>query len=98
MDWEANLEKKDTVLVEWIDSSTENGWESAKHIAIDDGKFCLSVGYLLGVTEEFIVIAGDIDFHEKIYNRLIQIPRTSLKSVHKLSRGRSYGKISKKKS
>ena len=88
MDWEAGLEKQDIVLVEWIDSATDSGWEFVKSIKVEDGRTVFSAGYLLGRSKEYIVLAGDVDFFEKTHNRQMQIPIIAIKSMWNLSRGR----------
>ena len=93
MDWQANLKKKEMILVEWIDSSTENGWMPVAGIKIDDGKTILSIGYLLGKSKQFLIMAADIDLDSEIHNRLMQIPITTIKAVHRLNKGKAYGKF-----
>ena len=97
MEFEADLDKQEIVIVYWIDSSTQDGWDSVKAIKVDDDKDVLSVGFLLGKSKDFVIISGDIDPHEKTQNRLMQIPIVAIKSIYKVNKGRRHGILKQKK-
>jgi len=62
------------VKVDWIDSETHMGWESAAEF-MDKLNTVTTVGYLVYENEEQITIASSYDPEAEHYNSVIRIPK-----------------------
>ncbi len=85
------MEKPDIVEVVWMDSSSTHGWHKKQDLA--ELCECVSVGFLLKEGGEYVLLAetlaldGDDGRHE--YGCSSAIPRSTIRKITKLSRGRS---------
>jgi len=67
------------LLVEWIDSASDHGWEKIKDSEIEH-ESCITLGFLVKESEDFIMIAHSIDQANDSANGRIQIPKVAIKS------------------
>jgi len=78
------------VLVEWTDSYTITGWQMlADVIEIPTGGECRTVGYLLQETDDFMIIALNVDIQEGVVlkvGEVMFIPKAVVKTVTKLNK------------
>ena len=82
-------EELSTILVEWTDSHSIDGWQNLEDILEIpiDGE-CRTVGYLLNETNDFMIIALNIDIQEGVVLKagdIMFIPKAVVKTVTKLT-------------
>ena len=75
----------DVVLVEWTDSTQQDGWQKVDEI---DGapSSSMSVGIVLELRTEYLVIAGDYSGDSTDANRIMTIPIGCISTLEILKR------------
>lgn len=71
------------VHIIWIDSEAEIGWRE-HDLAHDHLDLCHSVGFLVGSTEHYHVLANSLDPATNESNGRISIPKVSVKEMRVL--------------
>lgn len=74
------------VLVEWVDSVRNSGWDARKIHAEMKASICTSVGYLLFDGEDNLVIYQSWDAANNSCGMSLTIPKIAVKSMVELRR------------
>lgn len=71
------------VVIDWVDSIRAFDWTLMEDL---DEKLldCISVGFLLNETEEYVTIAQNYGLKPKQVCNLITIPKCSIKNIRKI--------------
>lgn len=70
-------------LVEWVDSTGISGWESIKRIDKFEHSYCVSAGFLIKETKDFIAITNslaDLDTDYGAHDLTMVIPKVAIVS------------------
>ena len=70
--------------IEWVDTIGYHGWYDPKDIKdIVDGYIIKTIGYQVGRTKDFLVVAGSYEFQSGNFGNLTYIP---IKTIRKSRR------------
>lgn len=71
------------VKVEWVDASFESGWVHYDDLPVSTATV-FSVGFLVRVTKDLVVIALDHDPHKEMLNGVAVMPRDNVVAIEVL--------------
>jgi hypothetical protein len=79
-----DIEDFPVVRVEWIDSVQEHGWsylEESLKKSNDEAMECVSVGFLVKETDNFIVLAESFMMASSSVSGFMQIPKVAVDKI-----------------
>jgi len=72
-----HLIRKKILLIDWVDSSSANGWNHIE--AINPSlKICTSIGFLINETKDALILAAHLSFDPDLCSGDISIPKVAI--------------------
>lgn len=79
-----NLQVGDAVLVEWIDAQGNEAWVEMSELAEDSAPVIKTLGYITGLTKDYISVSQSIDEENAMASHTMLIPAGMVTRVAKI--------------